>query len=300
MENIINEAQPDYESIQSRLGWLCSRYRFVNRLEAGRSVLGREISALRIGEPENAVLYAAAFHGQEWLTASLLLRFAERLCNALENGESISEIDCRKALLGRGMVIMPCVNPDGVEIALKGSQAAGDLAAEAERISGGDYSRWNANARGVDINHNFNAGWHILRRLEEAQGINAPAPGKYGGISPESEPETQAVVALCERFSFRSVYAFHSQGEEIYWHYGKHTPKKSALMARVLCASSGYAPASQEGTASHGGFKDWFIEHYRRPGFTVEIGRGVNPLPLSDLDGIYAQLEEMLMLGVVM
>lgn len=300
VENIVNDALPDYKTRQTQLERLCARYRFISRTEAGRSVLGRSIPALRIGEPEDAVLLAGAFHAQEWLTAALLLRFAERLSEALDCGGLLADIDCRRAMLGRGVVILPCVNPDGVETALNGIQSAGDLAGEVERISGGDIGEWNANARGVDLNHNFNAGWHIARQLEQAAGITGPAPRRFGGLSPESEPETQAVVSLCERFGFRCVYAFHSQGEEIYWRYGAYTPGRSALMAQVLAASSGYAVSQPEGIASHAGFKDWFIEHYHRPGFTIEIGRGKNPLPMTALDGIYTQLEEMLMLAVVM
>lgn len=302
MERIVTEARPTYEVRRSQLERICARFRFLNRVDVGASVLGRRIDAVRIGEADDAVLFAGGFHGQEWLTVALLLTFTERLCNALERGEQISGIDCCRAMLGRGIFILPCANPDGVEIALSGTASAGELAMQVERICGGstDVSDWNANARGVDINHNFDAGWHILRQLEQEDGIDAPSPRRFGGTHPESEPETQALVRLCERFQFRSVYAFHSQGEEIYWHYGEQTPAKSALMARVLSVSSGYSLAEPSGTASHGGFKDWFIERFNRPGFTIEIGRGNNPLPISELESIYQQLEEMLMLAVLM
>ena len=246
------------------------------------------------------MLYAGAFHAQEWLTSLVLLRFVERLCQALDAGGDLAGMDCRKAFLGRGLVVIPCVNPDGVEIALTGAQAAGDLTDEVLRISSGDISSWNANARGVDINHNFDAGWHIVQQLERAMGIDGPAPRRYGGESPASEPETQAIVNLCGQVSFRSVLALHSQGEEIYWKYGEHTPHEAALMARVLAMASGYELKTPETISSHGGFKDWFIEKYCRPGFTVEMGKGQNPLPLTELDTIYDRLEEMLMLGVVM
>ena len=52
-------------------------------------------------------------------------------------------------------------------------------------------------------------------------------------------------------------------------------------MAEVLASSSGYRLSRQQGLASHGGMKDWFIREFSRPGFTVELGKGVNPLPLS-------------------
>lgn len=300
MNEIITGSLPDCKTREEQIERLCARYAFISRVEAGFSVLGRRLTALRIGDPENAVLLAGAFHGQEWINSVLLLKFAEELCAELDSGGMMCGMDCRRALLGRGVVILPCVNPDGVEIALYGAEGAGDLANEAERISGGDFSEWNANARGVDLNHNYNAGWHIVRQLERAAGINGPAPRRYGGESPESEPETQAMIRLCEKYNFRAVYAFHSQGEEIYWHYGRHTPPKAALMARVLAAASGYTAAEPEGMASHGGFKDWFIEKYHRCGFTIETGKGKNPLPISQLDEIYSRLRELLMLAIVM
>ena len=40
---------------------------------------------------------------------------------------------------------------------------------------------------------------------------------------------------------------------------------------------------------SHAGYKDWFIQEFRKPGFTIELGVGVNPLPLSQFDEIYEE-----------
>ena len=58
--------------------------------------------------------------------------------------------------------------------------------------------------------------------------------------------------------------------------------------------------ADPEGLASHGGFKDWFIQEMGRPGFTLEMGKGENPLPLSDFEGIYEKAQEMLLLAALM
>ncbi len=32
---------------------------------------------------------------------------------------------------------------------------------------------------------------------------------------------------------------------------------------------------------SYGGYKDWFIQDFNRPGYTLELGEGQNPLPMS-------------------
>jgi g-D-glutamyl-meso-diaminopimelate peptidase len=187
-----------------------------------------------------------------------------------------------------------------VDIALRGSGSAGRLAPLVAEKGGDTPGLWQANARGVDLNHNFDAGRAALVELERESGICGPAPRRFGGETAESEPETKALTALCRRGDFRHVIALHSQGEEIYWQYGPRTPPTARMMADVLAAASGYRVADPEGLASHGGFKDWFIEETGRPGFTIELGRGVNPLPLTDFEPVYAKAREMLLLAALM
>lgn len=55
-----------------------------------------------------------------------------------------------------------------------------------------------------------------------------------------------------------------------------------------------YEVSKQKGLASHAGFKDWFIETYERPAFTIEVGKGENPLPLTQLDDIYYRIRKAL------
>ena len=39
--------------------------------------------------------------------------------------------------------------------------------------------------------------------------------------------------------------------------------------------------------SSFAGYKDWFIQKFRRPGYTIEAGSGQNPLPIGQFDEIY-------------
>ena len=299
MEDIIRPVEHDYNMVRVALYAISNNYPFTKLESIGKSVLGRDIPALRIGGGSNTILYAAAFHGMERLTTLIVLRFAEHLCRAVSLGSKIAGIDVHKTLAAKSLVIVPVVNPDGCEIALSGATGCGRWAAKIHNLCKGDFSIWNANARGVDINHNFNAGWKILQEMEADAGIYGPAPTRYGGPRPESEPETAALVEFCREHKPSHVLAWHSQGEEIYWHYGSRTPKRSANMAKILANSSGYSLEAPIGLASHGGFKDWFIEEFGRPGFTIEIGKGKNPLDSALLDPIYNQLEEMMMLCCV-
>lgn len=281
MEYIITAQEADHGTVSGMIGALCARYRFLCTAPIGRSVQGRNLWGLTVGSGKRCVLMAAAFHASEWLTTLVCLRLCEELCYALEKEESLCEWNVRRAMAGRSIVFVPMVNPDGVEIALEDPTR-----------------RWQANANGVDLNHNFNAGWEILQQFEREKGIVGPSSRQWGGPHAESEPETKALVSLCRRADFRHVVALHSQGEEIYWRYGEHTPSESHLMALSMAAVSGYCVGMPTGLASHGGFKDWFIEEFRRPGFTIELGKGENPLPLSDFETIYEKAREMLLLSV--
>ena len=72
------------------------------------------------------------------------------------------------------------------------------------------------------------------------------------------------------------------------------------MMAEVLAASGGYAVSEPTGLAAHGGFKDWFIDTFARPAFTLEMGKGENPLPLSAFEPMYAKAREMLLIAALL
>ncbi len=299
MENIVEVKEYDYTSRQRTINELCSEYAFIKRSVIGKSCSGKDITALKIGSAAQYCLLAAAFHGSERITSNIVLMFIERLCRAIKNEDYIAGLKMPRALRGRGVIFVPCVNPDGCDISLLG-QNSGIITDEIRKIAKGDFSNWNSNLRGVDINHNFDAGWDELRQREREMGIYGPSKTRYGGLRPHSEPETVCLTELCLKTQIRHVMALHSQGEVIYWSYGAKQPYRSRKMAEIMATSSGYALDVPIGIASGGGFKDWFINEFNRPGFTVELGYGKNPLPITDAPFIYKRIEEMLTLYIIM
>ena len=289
---------PDYSTRNDIIKELCNRYDFIKYHQIGKSACGRKIESLHIGNSKNRVLYCGGFHGSEYQTILALLKFSEQCADAMEKETKLIGYEIGDFLKIRGITIVPCVNPDGVEIALNGDSSAMEYSDLVESLTD-DFSTWQANARGVDINHNFNAGWCKLKKREIKKNINGPAPTRFGGKSPESEPETKALTNLCRQIDFERAIAFHSQGREIYCAFGKHTPVLSFRLASVFSQASGYNIAFPEDIATGGGFKDWFIEKFRRPALTIEMGLGKNPLPLSDFEKEYEILLKILCLGVV-
>lgn len=300
MKRLITPQPADSETVYRLTESLCGRYPALCTAPVGYSVLGKPIVGLTLGGGGERVLMAAAFHAQEWLTALICLRLCEELCEARQSGRDLNGWDLPRAMSGRQLVFLPMVNPDGADIALHGSEAAGKYAPLVRSLGGEEQGLWQANARGVDLNHNFDAGWKALQQKEREHGIGSPSPRQWGGPSPESEPETKAVCSLCRREPFRHVIALHTQGEEIYWHYGENTPKAAKFMALCMACASGYTVSSPTGLAVGGGFKDWFIEKTGRAGFTIELGRGKNPLPVTDLDVIYEKAREMLITALML
>ena len=281
------ESPPRFCALEEKLTQLVHIYPMLRRVTLGKSFLGRSISGMLLGNSQRRNFMAGAFHGQEWLTASLLVRFLEDLCHEIQSGEGPAS----ELLAQKGLLIIPMVNPDGCEIAICGPKTAGKQQHAVEQMMTQDPRSWQANARGVDLNHNFDAGFSLCRELEIKQGILCPGPRQHGGPFPHSEPETQAVVRACETYCPDCIFAFHSQGEELFYQYGNHTPKESEAIARQIAKLSGYELKTQSGLASHGGWKDWFIDTYHKPGFTIEIGKGVNPLPIESLLDIYRKLK---------
>ncbi len=300
MERIIKSVDYDYAALRKTVDAVCCRNPKLRQFNIGKSCAGRDIVAIGLENADEYVLFAAAFHGSEHITSNILLMFLEEFSYAYESKKFLAGINVKKALGKRGVLFVPCVNPDGCEISIHGESACGKDALKIKRLCGGKFENWNANRRGVDINHNFDAGWRKLHNLERNMGILGPAPTRYGGPHPHSEPETLALVKLCDDYNIRHAVALHSQGEVIYWSYDGLEDKRSKQMAEIMATTSGYALDVPIGIAAGGGFKDWFIEKHLRPGFTVEVGRGKNPLPITDAAKIYNDIREMLTICAIM
>lgn len=280
------------------LSLLANKYPHAIRLlPIGHSVWGTPLYAIQLGEGPVSCIFTGAHHGLEWLTSLLLLRFVEVVCLHAQAKRKLLDYDLSYLLGTRCAYLVPMVNPDGVDIALHRipTQHLSSITALCpwEELP----TRWQANAHGVDLNHNYPAAWQQGQKLEEKYGIHGPGPTRYGGTAPESEPETQALMALTRSLHPARVIAYHSQGEVIYDDFQGYRPKGTAQLSQLFCSVSGYTVDAVRGIAAARGYKDWFIQEFDRPGFTVEVGRGLNPLPIFQFDAIFRQNLEILLMA---
>jgi len=288
----------DYSELTKKLNALSEIYRNIKLSYIGTSLMSRPIPAVTIGDggAKKGALYVATHHASENICTSLMVDFIEEYARLLELGRYICGVNTRVLQQMRCITVIPMLNPDGVEYRLHGINEDNPLYERVMKYNGGDdFTHWNANARGVDLNHNYNAYFEEYKSIEADSGI-APGRSRYSGEAPESEPET-AALANYIRYNIgkiNGILTFHTQGEEIFYRSKGYEAPRSEFIAKRISRMTGYALSEADGTASYGGLTDWFIKEFGKPSFTVECGIGENPLPMSVKSGIYTRLREVL------
>ncbi|MCF6137899.1 M14 family metallopeptidase [Pseudalkalibacillus berkeleyi] len=275
----------DYALMMHQLKRLNEIYPFIKMKTIGRSVLGQSIPEIQIGNGRKKVHFNGAFHAQEWITTSVLMNFINDYLLSLTNQWTIRGLNMSPFYDGVTLSIVPMVNPDGVDLVLNGPPDHEYYDEYVLDLNNGskDFSSWKANIRGVDLNNQYPAKWEIEKERKPKE----PAPRDYPGTKPLSEPEAIAMADLTRKENFDRVIAFHTQGEEIYWGYEGLEPSYAETIVQEYERVSGYKPIQY--IDSYAGYKDWFIQEWKRPGYTVELGEGVNPLPIEQYDEIYEE-----------
>ena len=139
----------------------------------------------------------------------------------------------------------------------------------------------------MDLNLQYPALWLRAREIKFSQGFTRPGPRDYVGRAPLNQLESRALAQLTEELDPALVLAYHTQGKVIYWQFQDIQVPGARAYAEEFARLSGYALEEVPEESSYAGYKDWFIQSFRRPGFTIEVGSGINPLPLSQFDEIY-------------
>ena len=271
---------------------LVKRYPFLRSELLTETAFGRKIRTLVLGKGRRKVIYSAAHHANEWITATLLLKFAEAFAESFAGGGKLYDVDAGKLAETVTIYLVPMVDPDGVDL-VTGAIGPGEGQYEIARRMGADYPNipfpegWKANLLGVDLNLQYPAGWLRAREIKFSQGYTRPGPRDYVGRAPLSQKESRALAGYTEYIDPELILAYHAQGKEIYWQFdGIEVPGARELGQR-LADVSGYTLTEPAVNSSYAGYKDWFIKVFRKPGYTIEVGEGINPLPIGQFDEIY-------------
>ena len=280
-----------YNLLQLCIEGLRARYPFIRSSVIGYSILGKELYSLAVGNGRSEVMYNASHHANEWITTPVLMRFIEQYAS-IYSGLDMQALACIAAEMYEKSTIhfVPMVNPDGVDLVTGAITPGSSLYETAKAMN---YlalpfpSGWKANIRGVDLNVNYPATWEVARDIKFSQGYVRPGPRDFVGEYPLSEPESKAMAEFTRGHNFSLTLSYHTQGSIIYWRYLDFLPPRSHEIVMMLSRVSGYSYDETPFGSGHAGYKDWFIQEYNRPGYTIECGLGVNPLPIGQFDRIY-------------
>lgn len=153
---------------------------------------------------------------------------------------------------------------------------------------------------GVDLNLQFPAEWQRAKEIKYKQGFTSPSPRDFVGYGPLTEIESLALYNFTIQHNFRLTLAYHTQGQVIYWKFLDFLPPDSRYIGEQFENVSGYTLEDTPTSSGYAGYKDWFIQDFNRPGYTIEAGIGTSPLPISQFNKIYRDNIGILVLGAVL
>lgn len=208
-----------YDEFVEAMHQLAQRYPELSLQAEGPCSDGREMWSFSLGDPEKPSLYfGGALHGWEWENAFGLLRLMEVLCQ----DPQVEGLDTRQLHIK----VLPIQNPWGYD----------------------HFTR--QNARGVDLNRNFDCHWE---ELHDVQDLMVPWDYNYKGSRPASERETQVIQGILDRLRPRCVIDFHTADYVLLRpHRGDaalisaiHEGIKARLKDRYLCQAPYNGPYQQ-------------------------------------------------------
>lgn len=187
----------------------------------GKSVDGRNIYAIEIGNGDNVTIFEAGIHAAEFASPLFITKFMVDIVNRYENGDK----EIANLLENNKIVVVPSVNPDGYEAALFGTEILNNQDLYIAKNADSESLKYiKSNANGIDLNRNFpsqTAGLyykkydlHYSVSLKKSTDMYRYFPGDTLG----SEPETRAIIYLQNKWKekLKSYVALHSAGRVIY------------------------------------------------------------------------------------
>lgn len=210
---------PSIEPARSLQAYLVDRVLLLGDSVEGRPIL---VHHFRRGPERERVLIFAAIHGDETATDDLAIRLIETIRGSPD-----------VLPLGTHLVVVPIVNPDGLE------------------------QKRRQNARMVDLNRNFpGSNWR-----------EGPRGRFYNGPSPLSEPESRLLHDLVMELKPDRILAIHSmRGRTM-----NNFDGPAEGIARAMSKRNGYVTTATVGYPTPGSFGTWAGRDLGIPTVTLEI-----------------------------
>lgn len=251
IDSIVNiyDAKYSYADLSRDIKKMAKFYQDVMELSVlAKTADNNNVYCIRLGNAsaKKKILIQSAMHAREWLNSQLVMKMAERCCkyyySGKYNGKTYSKLFNKVCVY-----IVPMLNPDGVNISQYGLARikSPSLRKLVRRLGRGSYRRWKANARGVDLNRNFSAGFRKGNSRRTKRGREG-----YSGPHAFSERETKALVKLINQIKPKAVINYHEAGRVIYY-------TKYSSLTSLVRQKTGYRLIRESISGANGSFGDY-------------------------------------------
>lgn len=219
----------------------------------GKSVKGKDIKGYFFGNENcfNKTIIIGGIHGTEPQSSEICELY-------------LKEVKDKPFPQDSFLVLIPCINPDGISLKTRG------------------------NANGVDLNRNFpSSGWtHVSLANNNAY---------FPGIKPTSEPETKIIVDLLNKYNFKKIIAIHTNytiqfpNPPMINYDGEH----SRELAEKMSTATGLPPHADVGYPTPGSLGVWIGKDLKKISITVELDHKKNT------EELYKKHEKLFEVGVI-
>jgi len=294
-----------YDEIVNYLLYLNASYsQFVDVFAIGSSIENRTIYAAKITDEsvitaKTNLLIVGYHHAREPISAELAIYFIDWLLFGTNNtvAPQLKEV---------AVFVVPALNVDGFNSSAvndwqrKNSRPIdedhdgvcdedppcdvnGDGFVGALYANNGTFIRWEGNdtdgdgnldwAGGVDLNRNYSFKWNATVQ----SGSNDPTAEDYRGTAPFSEPETQAIRNLVQKYYFSFAVSLHSGTKLVLypWAYTSDRARDFELLENMSARIGELVSAPHMQSAnlytSSGDFADWIYSTQGTLAFTFEV-----------------------------
>lgn len=284
-----------YDDLSADLNKLKTDYPEMALDSLGKTADGRELYHVVVGNPnaKHKILVHAGIHAREYIVSQVAMREIGSLLKMQREDSKYGGKSMKSMLQNCAVHFVPMADPDGIAIVQGGLGCIGSEALrtsiqqmmEKDKVTDREkyYKTWKSNARGVNLNKNFDANW---QDTNDRKGY--PSKDEYKGEAAESEIESKALADLTRKEHFDQTISYHTQGKVIYWYFGEGSYVKSARrLAEVVKRNSDYAVSDYYVPNEAGGFKDWAEQKLNIPSVTIECGIGTSPVPEEQIKEIW-------------
>lgn len=276
----------DYATMEANLRQLAKVYpQWLEVTSIGKTEDNRQIFCATVGnkKAKKQMIVTVSMHAREYLNTMFTMQKIEEYMNNYQ--KKINQIGMSYEQLFNQvcLYIVPMVNPDGVQIAQYGANGLKSKRLQKNvknMLKKTSYTKWKANANGVNLNRNFPTEWN------KKPSSNTPNATSYSGKSAASEKETKAIIKLFDSLSNPvGSIAYHSMGNLADWNQNKKS-KYYAInreMGNVTRKLTGYKTPSVDLSGGVGGTMGTWLSQGKRemPNITIETGNITCPLPYS-------------------